>query len=117
VQFPNTEFAPAFESVNVSAGVLVAVATLDANSGERFPALNVVTVPPLPQGVQRACVSPEFVSKQFTPPVGALEETARPWIEVAFPLDPPLSIVFFTLIDGGPLASTATNVNGPAVVA
>jgi hypothetical protein len=44
VQFPNTVSAAAVEREKVSAGVLVAVATLVVNSGESVPALNDVTV-------------------------------------------------------------------------
>ena len=40
-----TEFCAAVDSANVSAGVLVAVATEVVKSGERFPALKDVTVP------------------------------------------------------------------------
>ena len=45
VQFAKTVSAPALERANVNAGVVVAVATLVVNSGERFPALKVVTLP------------------------------------------------------------------------
>lgn len=45
VLLPKYVFAPAFESANVSAGVVVAVPTLLVNSGERLPALKDVTVP------------------------------------------------------------------------
>jgi hypothetical protein len=38
-------------------------------------------------------------------------------VTVPLPPDPPLKIVFFTLIDGEPLLSTATKENGPEVVA
>lgn len=47
-EFPKTVFAPAFVKAKVRAGVDVAVATLEVNRGERFPAENVVTVPALP---------------------------------------------------------------------
>jgi hypothetical protein len=46
VLFPKKVCAAALDSVNVSAGVVVAVATLVVNNGLRFPALNVETVPP-----------------------------------------------------------------------
>jgi hypothetical protein len=45
----NTLFCAALDNENVNAGVLVAVATEVVNSGERFPAEKVVTVP-LPDG-------------------------------------------------------------------
>jgi hypothetical protein len=61
VKFPNTVFAAALESENVSAGVVVAVATDDVNSGERFPALNVVTVPEPP------LVLPDVANQVFEP--------------------------------------------------
>ena len=77
MQFPKTEFAAAFESVNVSAGVLVAVATLDVNRGERFPALKLVT-PAVPlHDAKRREVSPELDCKHCTPD-GAVEETESP---------------------------------------
>jgi hypothetical protein len=44
VQFPNTVSAAAVERENVKLGVVVAVATLVLNNGERFPALNELTV-------------------------------------------------------------------------
>jgi hypothetical protein len=44
----NTKFADCVDSVNVNAGVDVAVATEVVNSGVRLPALNEVTVPPPP---------------------------------------------------------------------
>jgi len=47
VAFINKESAAKLLSVNVNAGVVEAFATLLVNSGERFPALNVVTVPEL----------------------------------------------------------------------
>lgn len=50
VKFPNTVFAAAVESVNVRAGVEVAVATEVVNSGDSVPALKLVTVP-APAGV------------------------------------------------------------------
>ena len=40
----NTEFCAAVDSENVSAGVLVGVAREVVNSGDRFPALKLVTV-------------------------------------------------------------------------
>ncbi|MGC1583773.1 MAG: hypothetical protein WA766_19995, partial [Candidatus Acidiferrales bacterium] len=40
--------AGAFESANDKTGVVVAVATLVVKSGERFPALKLVTDPPPP---------------------------------------------------------------------
>jgi hypothetical protein len=46
--FPKIVPAAAFDSVNESAGVVVGFATLVANSGERFPELKLVTVPPPP---------------------------------------------------------------------
>ena len=48
VAFPNTVKAAECERENVRAGVVVAVATLEVNRGERFPALKLVTVPLLP---------------------------------------------------------------------
>ena len=50
VKFPNSVFAAALVSENVSAGVVVAVATLVVNSGVKVPALKLVTVP-LPDAV------------------------------------------------------------------
>ena len=44
----NTVPAVCVDNVNDSAGVLVGALTLVVNSGERFPALKVVTVPPPP---------------------------------------------------------------------
>jgi hypothetical protein len=44
VLLPNSVKAPAFDRLKLSAGVVVAVATLVVNSGERFPALKLVTV-------------------------------------------------------------------------
>jgi len=41
-----TELAAAFDKVNVSAGVVVEVATLVVNKGERVPAVKFVTEPP-----------------------------------------------------------------------
>jgi hypothetical protein len=49
----STEFCAALDKANVSAGVLVAVATEVVNNGERLPAENVVTVPE-PEGVAHA---------------------------------------------------------------
>ena len=48
VKFPNTLFAAALVRENVSAGVVVAVATEVVKSGERVPALKDVTVPEPP---------------------------------------------------------------------
>ncbi len=48
VAAPKIVFAVCAESVNVSAGVLVDVATEVVNRGERLPAEKEVTVPPPP---------------------------------------------------------------------
>lgn len=48
VSFPKNLFAATVERENVSAGVVVAVATLVVNNGDSVPAEKVVTVPPLP---------------------------------------------------------------------
>lgn len=48
VKFPNAVFAATLESVNVKAGVVVAVATDVVNNGDRFPEENDVTVPAPP---------------------------------------------------------------------
>ena len=48
VKLPYDVFAAAVDKEKVSAGVLVAVATDDVNSGERLPAENDVTDPPPP---------------------------------------------------------------------
>lgn len=45
VQFPKTVFAAALESANDKAGAVVEFATEVVKSGERFPALNEVTIP------------------------------------------------------------------------
>ena len=45
VLLPNIVPPPAFVNANVSAGVVVAVATLVVNNGERLPAEKDVTVP------------------------------------------------------------------------
>jgi hypothetical protein len=45
VKFPKNVWAAALESVNVKAGVVVAVATDVVNNGLNVPAENVVTVP------------------------------------------------------------------------
>ena len=42
---PKSVKAAAFDRLKLSAGVVVAVATLVVNSGERLPALKLVTVP------------------------------------------------------------------------
>jgi hypothetical protein len=51
VKFPKTVFAAALLKLKVNAGVVVAVATEVVNSGERVPAENDVTVPPLEEVV------------------------------------------------------------------
>jgi hypothetical protein len=48
VQLANNRLAAAVESVNVCAGVVVAVLTDVVNNGGRFPELNAVTVPAPP---------------------------------------------------------------------
>ena len=45
MKLPNSVLAAAFESVKLSAGVVVGVATDAVNSGDRFPVLTLVTVP------------------------------------------------------------------------
>lgn len=75
------EYAAAFESVKVSAGVLVAVATEAVNRGERLPAEKDVTVPlpPPPENVQVVLVqdTPEPVNVN-APVVELIEETPPP---------------------------------------
>lgn|SRR5271167_1124142 len=59
-------------SVKLSAGVLVEVATLVVNNGERFPAENDVTVPPplpVPQSDPVALNTPAVSCTQNGPPV------------------------------------------------
>jgi hypothetical protein len=48
VRLAYTVCAAKFDRLKVSDGVVLAVATLVVNSGERLPALKVVTVPPPP---------------------------------------------------------------------
>jgi hypothetical protein len=55
--FPKTVPPAAFESANVSAGVVVDVATNVVNKGERAPALKLVTVP-VPAAGQPLVVAP-----------------------------------------------------------
>jgi hypothetical protein len=65
--------AAAFESVNVSAGVVVGVATLVVNSGERFPELNDVTVPAVGQkkaNPLQVSVHPNVTLKNVPPGTG-----------------------------------------------
>lgn len=50
---PNTVPAPALLNEKVSAGVDVEVATLVVNSGERLPALKLVTVPEVAADVEQ----------------------------------------------------------------
>ena len=78
VQFPKTKFARDVESENVSAGVLVAVATDVVNNGESVPALKDVTLPPLAVTVMAgvvvgvATVQPETHETLVTVPLPEL---------------------------------------------
>ena len=62
VGFPNTVYAPAFDSVKLNAGVVVAVATEVVNSGDKLPDEKLVTVPPPPPPEEdKVSVMPENV--------------------------------------------------------
>ena len=69
VALPNSVNAPAFDAENESAGVLVDVATLVVNSGDRLPALKFVTDPPVPLQLVNAHAEPVH-SKQPVVKVG-----------------------------------------------
>jgi len=63
VAFPNRVFAATLLNEKLRAGVLVAVATLVVNRGERLPALKLVTEPEPPPQVVKAHAEPVY-SKQ-----------------------------------------------------
>ena len=75
----NTVFAAALLSVKLKAGVVLAVVTLVVNSGDRVPALKLVTVPLLLSVVGTHCSVPELYCSTWLL-VGAVAETALPWI-------------------------------------
>lgn len=77
---PNSVKAPAFDKVKLSAGVVVEVATLDVRSGDRLPALKLVTVPPV-AGVCHVAAVP-LVAVGTCPEVG-VPVTVTPSIAVA----------------------------------
>jgi hypothetical protein len=79
VGLPNTVPDAAFESVNVSAGVVVDVATELVKSGDRLPAENAVTVPVLAPNVQVVDVQETPDPVKVNAPVTVLmEETPVP---------------------------------------
>jgi len=67
VRFAKTEFAGAFERRKLSAGVVVGVATLVVKSGDKVPALKLLTVLEQP-----TVVAPPVASRQKTFPLPPL---------------------------------------------
>ena len=73
-------FAFSLTAANVSAGVVVAVATLVVNKGDRFPALNVVTVPAPPVGAEitpfdMVMVLPSGFTQPICPVVAVVQDS------------------------------------------
>ena len=86
-------FAFSLTAANVSAGVVVAVATLVVNKGDRFPALNVVTVPAPPVGAEITPFDMVMVLPSgFTQPICPVQVMPRVFVVVQSPEILPLVI-------------------------
>jgi len=101
--FPNTVPPAAFDRLNVSAGVVVAVATLVVNSGDRFPALKLVTVPEPPPPEHAAPVIFVPLYSKHCPDVGAVPVG----ISVAPNVIPTTLTAFDPLVVASPESSAA----------
>jgi hypothetical protein len=104
VLFPNNVPPPALLRANVSAGVVVAVATLVVNNGDRFPAENVVTVPEFPATQESCCGFPPSVRRNV-PEAPVVVGRMRSFGEPA---------AAATLIDADPVDRPCSRIVGPA---